>query len=96
MREIIEINRNQIEELINSDIYSCSIIDVREKEEFVDFNIGGLNIPAHEVTGKIEFLEKFEKLIIVCSNGMRSNIMARVLLKKLKNPQIMHLTEGIF
>ena len=96
MREIIEINRNQIDELINSAVNSCSIIDVREKEEFADFNIGGLNIPAHEVTGKIDFLEMFDNLIIVCSNGMRSSIMARVLLKKLKNPQIIHLTEGIF
>lgn len=71
------------------------IVDVRERIEFCDYNIGGNNIPAHEINHYISQLEKEEKLVVVCSNGMRSSIVARVLAKKLPTTPIFHLTEGI-
>lgn len=72
------------------------IVDVREKEEFSEYNIGGRNVPAHELNYFLLELEKEEKLLVVCSNGMRSSIVARVLQKKLPTTAIYHLTEGIF
>lgn len=71
------------------------IVDVREKEEFADFNIGGRNIPAHEINYFLPELEKEEKLVVVCSNGLRSSIVARVLQKKLPTIPVFHLTQGI-
>ena len=71
-------------------------LDIREKEEFIDFNMGGLNVPSHELKSVYDKLEKQENIIVVCSNGMRSSIIARVLSSKLKNPEIFHLSEGIF
>ncbi len=71
------------------------IVDVREKEEFADFNIGGRNIPAHEINHFLPELEKENKLAVICSNGLRSSIVARVLQKKLPTIPVSHLTHGI-
>lgn len=71
------------------------IVDVRERDEFVDFNIGGRNIPAHEINYFLPELEKEDQLAVICSNGLRSSIVARVLEKKLPTIPVFHLTYGI-
>lgn len=91
MNQIIEIELSDIEKL--KDIL---IVDIREREEFLEKNIGGINIPAHEITTRIGELETKENLVIVCSNGLRSSIMARVIHKKIPNANVFHLSEGIF
>lgn len=94
MSEFTEIDRSQMEELIK--LKSTEIVDIREKWEFLDFNIGGMNVPAHEINEYKATMEKFDQLIVVCSNGTRSSIVARVLAKKLPKTKIYHLEEGIF
>ncbi|MBP6618745.1 MAG: rhodanese-like domain-containing protein [Leadbetterella sp.] len=91
MKEIIEIRLSDI-----PNIPSCTIVDIREKEEFLEQNIGGINIPAHEITTRLSEISNKENLIIVCSNGLRSSIMARVIHKKIPNANVYHLSEGIF
>lgn len=91
MNQIIEIDLKDIEKL--KDIL---IIDIREREEFLEQNIGGINIPAHEITTRIGEIEREGNLLIVCSNGLRSSIMARVIHKKIPNANVYHLSEGIF
>jgi len=91
MNQIIEIELSDIDKL--KDIL---IVDIREREEFLEKNIGGINIPAHEITTRIGELETKENLVIVCSNGLRSSIMARVIHKKIPNVNVYHLSEGIF
>lgn len=71
------------------------LVDVREEDEFLDFNIGGLNVPAHQISDNISQLSKFKKIVLVCSNGLRSSIMARVIKKKIPHASVFHLTEGI-
>lgn len=93
MTNIKEIDKVELVELLKT---NTSIVDIREKEEFIDFNIGGINIPAHEITTRIAEIDSFENLVIVCSNGIRSSIMARVIHKKIPSANIYHLTEGIF
>lgn len=94
MREQIEINQKELEHI--KSIPSTLIVDVREKGEFADFNIGGLNVPAHELNENLEEMKSYTNIIVVCSNGTRSSIIARVLLKKLPQATIYHLEEGIF
>ncbi len=94
MKEIIEISRLEFAELLKD--AKTLILDIRENEEFTDFNVGGINVPAHLLSSYYEILEKQEKIIVVCSNGMRSSIISRVLNKKLKNTTILHLSEGLF
>lgn len=91
MNQIIEIDLKDIDKL--KDIL---IVDIREREEFLEQNIGGINIPAHEITTRIREIETEENLLIVCSNGIRSSIMARVIRKKIPNANVYHLSEGIF
>lgn len=91
MKQIIEIELFEIEKLRN-----FLVVDIREREEFLEKNIGGINIPAHEITNRIAEISTKENLVIVCSNGIRSSIMARVIHKKIPNANIYHLSEGIF
>lgn len=77
------------------DFKDSEIVDVREREEFIEYNVGGRNIPAHELNHYMAELELEKKLLVLCSNGMRSSIMARVLQKKLPDTPIYHLSKGI-
>lgn len=87
---MIEISIENLKDFKNSEI-----VDVREKIEFAEFNVGGRNIPAHELNYFLKELENEEKLVVLCSNGMRSSIIARVLTKKLPTMPIYHLSYGI-
>ena len=88
------ITQNEIKELMEQE--TTLLLDVRETWEFADFNIGGMNIPPHEVLEKIDELLPYDNIIVACSNGTRSSIVARLLAKKLADKQIYHLEEGIF
>jgi rhodanese-related sulfurtransferase len=72
------------------------LIDVREEAEFKEFNIGGINIPAHLLNENLSKLSSYETIIVACSNGTRSHIISRVLKKKLPGKEILHLKEGLF
>lgn len=88
------ITQNEIKELMEQE--TTLLLDVRETWEFADFNIGGMNIPPHEVLERIDELLPYDNIIVACSNGTRSSIVARLLAKKLADKQIYHLEEGIF
>lgn len=94
MNEIEEIELSQLKELLQEP--GVVLVDIREAWEFQDFNIGGINIPAHLLNEHIEKLEGYTKIIVACSNGTRSSIMARIFSKKLPEVTICHLSEGIF
>lgn len=89
-----EITQKQLEEYTSKP--STVLLDVRETWEFNDFNIGGINIPPHEITDRLSEIENYENVIVACSNGTRSSIVARLLTKKLPETTIYHLEEGIF
>ena len=89
-----EISQNDLESIL-SDPKSI-LLDVREITEFADFNIGGINIPPHEITERLEELKNYKTIVVACSNGTRSSIVARLLTKKLPEKTILHLEEGIF
>ncbi len=91
MNQIIEIELSDLEKLKD-----FLVVDIREREEFLEKNIGGINIPAHEITTRIGEIKIKENLVIVCSNGLRSSIMARVIHKKIPTANVYHLSEGIF
>lgn len=94
MPDFTEITQNDLESILSEP--NTVLLDVREISEFADFNIGGINIPPHEITERLEELKTYETIIVACSNGTRSSIVARLLTKKLPNVKILHLEEGIF
>ncbi len=94
MNEFQEITQSELENYLKEE--NTVLLDVREIWEFRDFNIGGINIPPHEITDHVEALKKYNQIIVACSNGTRSSIVARLLTKKLPEVKILHLEEGIF
>nr|WP_299422944.1 rhodanese-like domain-containing protein [uncultured Emticicia sp.] len=94
MQDFTEISQNDLESIL-SDPKSI-LLDVRETTEFEDFNIGGINIPPHEVLERFEELKNYQTIVVVCSNGTRSSIVARLLKKKMPDKTILHLVEGVF
>ena len=89
-----EIDQIEMAEILDNQ--NAAMVDVREVIEFNDFNIGGINVPAHLLNENLETLRKFDVLIIACSNGTISHIMQRVFKKKLPEKTILHLTGGIY
>ena len=94
MPDFTEITQSDLESILSES--KAVLLDVRELSEFADFNIGGINVPPHEVLERLEELKSYETIIVACSNGTRSSIIARLLTKKLPNSKILHLEEGIF
>ncbi len=94
MPDFTEISQNDLESILSEP--NAVLLDVREISEFGDFNIGGINIPPHEITERLEELQNYKTIIVACSNGTRSSIVARLLAKKLPEKRILHLEEGIF
>jgi len=69
------------------------LVDVREFYEFEDFNIGGINIPLYELTGRATEIPEDKKVIFCCSTGVRSK-QAMTLFKQLTNRDSVHLKDG--
>ena len=59
------------------------LIDVREKYEYEEFNIGGKLIPLGEIMGTLEDLEEFKgkEIIIHCRSGKRSAMAQQLMLQ---------------
>lgn len=94
MHPIKNITQSELQQFLQQP--KTLLLDVRERDEFMDFNIGGLNIPPHEITNRAIELIDYQQIVIACSNGMRSGIVAKMLQKKLANTFIFHLEEGVF
>lgn len=93
MKEVRAISIKEINDLIQKG--STSVVDIREPWKFHEKNLGGQNIPSHELTEKYHLFNQSENVVVVCSSGMISSIMARVLSKKLPHSQLYYLQEGL-
>ena len=94
MQDFPEISQNDLKSILSNP--KSILLDVREISEFADFNIGGINIPPHEVIERLEEIKNYQTIVVACSNGTRSSIVARLLRKKLPEKTILHLEEGVF
>lgn len=76
---------------------STAIVDVRDEWEFDEFNIGGLNIPLPDIRIRKAELLPYPALIVICTNGVRSRIAAKDLLRQpeFKNKTIYHVQGGL-
>lgn len=73
------------------------VIDVRDEWEFDEFNIGGINIPLPDIRARKVELLPYNTLIVICTNGVRSRVAAKDLLRQheFQNKTIYHLHGGI-
>jgi adenylyltransferase/sulfurtransferase len=70
------------------------LLDVREKMEFDDFNIGGHHIPLGELPERLDELDREKTIVVVCYAGHRS-MVACAMLKKHNFKLIYNLKDGI-
>lgn len=56
------------------------LVDVRTPQEFVDNHLeGAINIPVADLRTRYEELNKNEKIVLICSSGVRSSLGASIL-----------------
>lgn len=72
------------------------LIDVREKHEYDEFNIGGKLIPLGEIMGALGDLEdiKGKEVIVHCRSGKRSAMAQHLMLQAGFN-DVKNLTGGV-
>ena len=70
----LDIDLTEAREVINSP--DSVLVDVREVWEYEEFNEGGLNIPLAEIRDKRNLLAPFKKIVVICTNGVRSKVAA--------------------
>lgn len=58
------------------------LLDVREPNEYEDFNLGGQLIPVGQIMNKMPDLEnhKASEIVVYCRSGMRSRMVQGLLL----------------
>ncbi len=73
------------------------VVDVRDEWEFDEFNLGGLNIPLPDIRARRAELVPYNPLLVICTNGVRSRIAAKDLLRhpEFFGKTIYHLAGGI-
>lgn len=77
------------EEFINIDAKNLILIDIREKYEHEEFNIGGENIPQDEIDeGSIQ---EGKKYLLYCASGIRSKALTKKLKQNNQNLDIQYL-----
>ncbi|WP_080240765.1 rhodanese-like domain-containing protein [Spirosoma rigui] len=76
---------------------NTAVVDVRDEWEFEEFNLGGLNVPLPDLRARKAELMPFDTLIVICTNGARSRVAAKDLLRQpeFTDKTIYHLHGGI-
>ncbi|GAB3556637.1 rhodanese-like domain-containing protein [Spirosoma fluminis] len=73
------------------------LVDVRDEWEFDEFNLGGLNIPLPDIRARKDELLPYESIVVMCTNGVRSRVAAKDLLRQpeFRQKAIYHVQGGI-
>jgi rhodanese-related sulfurtransferase len=73
------------------------VVDVRDDWEFEEFNLGGLNLPLPDIRARRHELLPYDSLIVLCTNGVRSRVAAKDLLRhpEFAAKTIYHVEGGI-
>ncbi len=73
------------------------VVDVRDDWEFDEFNLGGINVPLADIRTRRDELLPFDPIIVICTNGVRSRVAAKDLLRQADfvRKTIYHLHGGI-
>jgi len=87
--EVLEL-KNRLENAVD-----IQIIDVREKEEYQAFNIGGLNIPLGELLENYQKISRDKAVVIHCQKGGRSLQAIKLLQEKNHFTNLYNLSGGL-
>ena len=70
------------------------LIDVREPDEHVAFNIGGILIPLNEIVQQSNKIATDKPVVIYCHHGIRSQIAIQRLQEKFAFANLINLIGG--
>jgi adenylyltransferase/sulfurtransferase len=70
------------------------LIDVREEEEHLEFNIGGHLIPMGQITLHIAKIDTDKPVIFYCKRGIRSQFAIQKLMEKFPFTNLVNLIGG--
>ncbi len=89
-----QITHNELSEKIaaGEDLF---LVDVRERFEHEEFNIGGILIPLGDVISKVNKIPTNKPVIIYCRKGIRSQIAIQRLEEKFGFTNLYNLQGGI-
>ncbi|MBS1587196.1 MAG: HesA/MoeB/ThiF family protein [Bacteroidetes bacterium] len=90
---VATISKEALKKILGGD--NLQLIDVRTVEEHALFNIGGINLPVHELEHSTELLQANKEIIFYCASGKRSMQAAKWLQEKMPGIQVKSLAGGI-
>lgn len=76
--EVEELSIDTLEQWETEGIH-YQLIDVREADEYEEYNIGGINIPLYRLNRHLMELSGYQKIVFCCSAGKRSRIAIQLL-----------------
>lgn len=71
------------------------LVDVRERWEFEELNLGGVNMPLSEINQNIDFFTLQNTYIFICQQGNKSQIAVRLLKSINDQLNIFNVTGGV-
>lgn len=81
---------------VENNLENYNLLDVREKYEHEDYNIGGKNIPLSELDDRLDELDAQKPIVVYCASGIRSKKAINLLEKSTKKLQLLNLKNGCF
>jgi adenylyltransferase/sulfurtransferase len=92
---IKEINSTELKSRLTNHANEIFLLDVREPQEYSEFNIGGTLIPLGELPEKIASLPGDKEIVIVCKSGVRSMRAAQFIAEKKSGVSVYNLKGGL-
>jgi molybdopterin/thiamine biosynthesis adenylyltransferase/rhodanese-related sulfurtransferase len=90
-----EITQELLNEWLQTEQDKIQLVDIRDKAEHRDFNIGGINIPFYQLQSRLAEIPGNKKLILYCQAGLRSKTAVK-LLKSLYKGEVFSLKGGVY
>lgn len=90
---MIHISPEDLKVLLKKD--QVFLLDVREPDEHVDYNIGGTLIPLTDVVLQYKRIPTDQPVIVYCKKGIRSQIAIQKLEEKFGFTNLVNLKGGI-
>ena len=93
--EVSSITAATLKEWMNDSDEHFQLIDVREKAEYDQWNIGGLLIPLSQLEDKVLQIDRDRTVVIHCQSGVRSKKAIRLLSEKYGFTKLVNLERGL-
>ena len=91
---MLSINAYELQDKIHSK-EDFILVDVRERSEHDEFNIGGLLIPMNTIFDNLSKIDLNKQVVVYCQKGIRSQIVIQRLEQKCGFTNLINLQGGM-